>query len=316
MSGFLLTGAIARFINQEWIFGSVHVYEPSLPALLIAGALVGFGTQMGNGCTSGHGLCGLPRFSLRSLVAVCGFFGTAALTASVTRLALPQSLFDPYITPGAPTTGLPDPAASTFLYTAGSSSWFAFDSLALTWVSLGVAILLMAYAVIAQHLSMAEEGSVAEVLASFGCAVLFGIGLCLSGMTDPHRVSSFLDWNPPHGWNPQLLFVLGCGVGINLLTFYYIQQQACPLLNEKFTIPTKKTVTWRLVAGAVLFGVGWGMVGICPGPGIVALGSGRVHFGIWLGAVALGIWAHFLFDKWTPEAPEVASIPVAEPPQN
>ena len=108
---------------------------------------------------------------------------------------------------------------------------------------------------------------------------IFGIGLGLSQMIDRDRVLGFLDITGD--WDPTLLFVLGGAVGVTVISFRFILQRPHPLLAPKFYLPTAKTVDWPLVSGAAIFGIGWGIAGYCPGPGLVAL--------------VLGIWNPVLF---------------------
>jgi hypothetical protein len=136
-----------------------------------------------------------------------------------------------------------------------------------------------------------------EVLVSFCSALIFGTGLCFAGMTDPHRVASFLDFNPAHGWNPQLMLVLGAGVAVNLVAFRFILARQAPVLCSAFSVPNRTDITARLLMGGSFFGVGWGMCGICPGPGMVAIGSGRVGFPIFMCACIIGMYAYVLMEK-------------------
>lgn len=102
---------------------------------------------------------------------------------------------------------------------------------------------------------------------------LFGGGLIISGMTDPARVVGFLD--PLHGWDPSLAFVMGGAVLVNLVAFRWIRgHRKDPWFDTKFHLPTRKDIDRQLLAGAALFGVGWGLGGLCPGPGLVSAASG------------------------------------------
>ncbi|NEO25447.1 MAG: YeeE/YedE family protein [Kamptonema sp. SIO4C4] len=99
--------------------------------------------------------------------------------------------------------------------------------------------------------------------------ILFGFGLGLSQMIDRDRVLGFLDLAGT--WDPTLLFVLGGAVGVTVITFRFIIGRPRPLWGDKFYLPIKKDIDPRLVIGAAIFGIGWGISGYCPGPGLTAL---------------------------------------------
>lgn len=109
--------------------------------------------------------------------------------------------------------------------------------------------------------------------------LLFGLGLSISQMVDPARVLGFLDIAGT--WDPTLLFVLGGAVGVTIISFRFILQQPAPIFASKFSLPTKTDIDRPLIAGAALFGIGWGIAGYCPGPGTTAL--------------VLGAWNPILF---------------------
>jgi uncharacterized membrane protein YedE/YeeE len=109
--------------------------------------------------------------------------------------------------------------------------------------------------------------------------LIFGLGLGLSQMIDRDRVLGFLDVTGV--WDPTLLFVLGGAVAVTVIAFRFVLRRPHPLWAETFHLPTKKEIDRPLIVGAALFGVGWGLAGYCPGPGITALG--------------LGIWNPVLF---------------------
>ena len=99
--------------------------------------------------------------------------------------------------------------------------------------------------------------------------ILFGLGLTLSGMSDPAKVLGFL--NIAGDWIPDLIFVMGGAVVVTLIFTPLVEKRARPLLADSFSLPTTQTLDKRLVSGAVLFGVGWGLSGYCPGPAVVSL---------------------------------------------
>jgi uncharacterized membrane protein YedE/YeeE len=127
-----------------------------------------------------------------------------------------------------------------------------------------------------------------SVIALFS-GLLFGLGLGLSQMIDRDRVLGFLDVTGE--WDPTLLFVLGGAVTVTLISFRYILRQPHPLLTRKFYLPSKKTIDLPLILGAAIFGIGWGIAGYCPGPGITALVLGIFNPVCFLVAMLLGSWS-------------------------
>jgi hypothetical protein len=216
------------------------------------------------------------------------------------------------------------------MFVVGSSSWYATTLSWWPWLILAVAVALFLaalgtatnYSPEAQPLQAKEAVSGSaddsvevaiqpappatiintkhDVVISLFFGMLFGTGLCFSGMADLHRVSEFLDLNPAHGWDPQLMLVLGAGVTLNFIAFRFVLAQPAPLMAEKFGVPTDTTITARLVLGGCIFGCGWGMCGICPGPLLVGLACGRVIFPIFTAAMLVGIYAFVLADKYLP----------------
>ena len=103
--------------------------------------------------------------------------------------------------------------------------------------------------------------------------LLFGIGLLLSGMTDPSKVLGFLDLAGL--WNPSLAFVMGGAIGAGFIAFAIAQKRQSSVLGNAIELPKNTKITKRLLIGSVLFGVGWGLAGFCPGPAIVSLAMGQ-----------------------------------------
>ena len=99
--------------------------------------------------------------------------------------------------------------------------------------------------------------------------LLFGFGLSLSQMIDRDRVLGFLDVS--EDWDPTLLFVLGGAVTVTVIAFRFVLRLPRPIFNSKFYLPTRKDIDLPLILGTAIFGIGWGIAGYCPGPGITAL---------------------------------------------
>ncbi|GGD69874.1 DUF6691 family protein [Croceicoccus mobilis] len=108
-----------------------------------------------------------------------------------------------------------------------------------------------------------------KVATSLVAGTLFGSGLALGGMTNPARVRGFLDLFGD--WDPTLAFVMGGAVLVMAIAWRFQPRMIAPLFEDKFYIPTRKDLTTPLVFGSALFGIGWGVAGLCPGPGIAAL---------------------------------------------
>ena len=100
--------------------------------------------------------------------------------------------------------------------------------------------------------------------------MIFGVGLAVSGMTDTAKVLGFLDVFV--NWVPDLAFVMGGAVCVTLVAFRFVLRRERPLLSPSFSLSTSKVIDGRLLIGAAIFGIGWGIYGYCPGPAISALG--------------------------------------------
>ncbi|MDP1630591.1 MAG: YeeE/YedE family protein [Caulobacter sp.] len=116
---------------------------------------------------------------------------------------------------------------------------------------------------------------------------LFGLGLLISGMLDPDKVLGFLDI--AGDWNPQLAFVMGGAIAAATPFFVIARRRERTLLGDPLVLPERLTLDWRLVAGAAIFGVGWGLSGLCPGPAVVLLGFAGPPAWIFGAAVIAGL---------------------------
>jgi len=106
-------------------------------------------------------------------------------------------------------------------------------------------------------------------IASLICGVLFGLGLAISGMINPAKVIGFLDITG--AWDPSLAFVMGGAVLVTATAFRFILKRPNPVLADTFQLPTRRDFDKHLIAGAAIFGAGWGLAGLCPGPAIASL---------------------------------------------
>ncbi len=125
-----------------------------------------------------------------------------------------------------------------------------------------------------------------KYIISFVCGLLFSLGLTISGMTLPHKVIGFL--NVFGAWDITLLFVMAGAILVYSISFIIIKKGEKPLLDSKFHLPIAQKIDKKLFIGAVLFGVGWGLVGLCPGPAITSLSSGSPQILYFVGAMIIG----------------------------
>mmetsp|Transcript_8473 Transcript_8473/g.22451 ORF Transcript_8473/g.22451 Transcript_8473/m.22451 type:complete len:374 (-) Transcript_8473:167-1288(-) len=248
-------GMIASAAMTSALYGGAEhmTFSAELLTRLGVGAFfVGVGASMQKGCTSGHGLTGLARLSLRSWVAVPLFMLAGILTATLSKSA---SAFPP------------NPVVE-----AGLAGWHAAVI-----ACASIATLLAILAGLSSCRQWEEQTTaVLSVLGELVIGLSFGSGLVISGMSRPSKVAAFLDIGSG-AWDLSLAFVMG---GALLVTFPYFQSlerlkaQEKPLLASTFDIPAKGgAVDHQLLMGAVLFGMGWGTCGMCPGPIWVNVGS-------------------------------------------
>jgi len=325
VAGMLLAGGVVTAA-----FPADAVFGPPLAlhwvASLVGGVAVGLGTRLGSGCTSGHGVCGLPRGSPRSLAAVCVFMGAGVLAAGLSRA--------PFARAGA--------------YPGGDGAGGALVGRFYVLPMIGALLAAAALQRLRRAPPPAPAGAAAAAVAPapadaaaepaarappapppppppglaarlagqayvFAVGLLFGLALALSGMADPLKVLRFLDFAGDDGWDPQLGFVMAAAVCVNLPASQLLARRhgaaAPPLfapvaagggggkhpptfakLLPLWTAADNMRFDGPLLCGAALFGLGWGLVGVCPGPGIVAFASGTSgHFSIVAAGAVLGM---------------------------
>ena len=124
---------------------------------------------------------------------------------------------------------------------------------------------------------------------------IFALGLGISGMTQPQKVIGFL--NLFGAWDASLIFVMCGAIGVHFVTYKIIRKRTSPLFASEFQVPTKRDITPALVLGSILFGVGWGLAGFCPGPAITALASFEVRPLLFVGSLFVGMLAFKMLDK-------------------
>jgi hypothetical protein len=264
---------------------------------------------MGNGCTSGHGICGNSRLAVRSAAATATFMATAMATATLT---------------GAMTsTGLASSASSSspVPYSPISAAALQQGLLLLGASTAGlVALYYAAHSLLLAAGGQQEGGSrlrqALDLVSEGATGLVFGLGLAFSGMARPSKVLGFLSLGAFDGlgafvplarWDPSLPFVMGGALLLTLPAFQLIAHGKLlprPLLGGSFGCPASSSVDRRLVGGAALFGVGWGIGGICPGPALVAVAAGQPQ----ILAFVLAMLAGMAAEKAVAEGPSFASM--------
>ncbi|KAJ5659343.1 hypothetical protein N7507_005794 [Penicillium longicatenatum] len=228
----------------------------SVAATFGVGVLLGWGTKNGRGCTSGHMLCGLSRLSPRSLIATALFFTTALITANfIGGSGIPSCEMGPCYTP---------------IYPSAAELAFMSGTLILSSIT--------NFFVVPKVFTRSEES---RTLFSYLAGLEFGLGLLISGMADSAKVLRFFAFLTDFTrFDPSLALIIVFGIGPSMVTYLSNspgqtsnkeKSQTKPTLAEKWRLPaaTAADIDWRFVAGAVAFGIAWGLRGVCPGPAIL-----------------------------------------------
>lgn len=140
-----------------------------------------------------------------------------------------------------------------------------------------------------------------QVLVALAAGLTFGLGLIISQMIDPEKVLAFLDVTGR--WDPSLAFVLAGAAAISGLGYFLATRRSAPVLAAQFEIPNRRDLDARLLLGAGLFGVGWGLVGLCPGPAIVALPLAGLNGVLFFAAMLAGMGAFTLLPAAIAQSP-------------
>ena len=125
-----------------------------------------------------------------------------------------------------------------------------------------------------------------QPLVSLVAGVVFGLGLAVAEMTNPLKVLDFLDL--AGNWDPSLAFVMGGAVLVTLVAFRFVLRRAVPLYGDRFHLPTLTQLDRKLLGGAALFGIGWGLAGYCPGPALATILSGNAETWLFVPAMLVG----------------------------
>jgi hypothetical protein len=134
-----------------------------------------------------------------------------------------------------------------------------------------------------------------SALGAFLAGLVFGLGLILSGMTDPGKVIGFLDLTG--NWDPSLAFVMGGAVLVGFLAFAIARRRTRNFLGGAMRVPDRRDIDARLVGGSAVFGIGWGLAGFCPGPALVSFGSGQDKAAVFVAAMLLGMLVYTIAER-------------------
>jgi uncharacterized membrane protein YedE/YeeE len=291
VTGLVLGGIVLKLYLYPEVFGA-GVASLSLARIATAGVLVGMGTSLGNGCTSGHGICGNARLSARSFISTITFMLFGALAASILGTAQAEG-----VAPGLVVPEMPD----EYLMSLGKSVMLAcvgfIGSVA------GVAHVFQKQGENAKDAEEAKKavdrGFWLQNFAEFGIGFLFALGLGVSGMTQPARVSSFLSILSGT-FDPSLMFVMGGALLVAMPGYQIVLRSNIlrhPLTCDAFSLPTNKEINLQLVGGSALFGAGWGLAGLCPGPSLVSLATFQGQNVAFVGSMLVGMALAKLYQR-------------------
>ena len=333
-------GSDAAFVAGLLFAGAMHTaisggvaampHEPMVPLAqaALAGFLVGVGSSLGNGCTSGHGICGNARLSPRSMAYTCVFmlFGFGAATLAGTNAALG-------IAEASALRNVAYPAAASLAHWAALAAAAVAAFAALGFLASGnrgsstartrgrgssgktgdagldpilvsesdtVGATTNAQRTfnnerstnVQRRLPSARQKKL-DVVSDFVVGAIFGAGLVVSGMIHPAKVSGFLSATSA-AWDPSLALVMGGALALCVPGFALVRKTVkSPACAADFSTPTATRIDAKLAVGGMCFGIGWGIGGICPGPAVVALASGvnPLPVAAWLASMVAGIAA-------------------------
>jgi uncharacterized protein len=134
-----------------------------------------------------------------------------------------------------------------------------------------------------------------QSISAFLAGLIFGLGLLVSGMANPHKVLSFLDL--AGAWDPSLALVMAGAIAVGLIAFRLIKGRSQSLFGEPLRLPTKTQLDSRLILGSLCFGIGWGLAGFCPGPALVAMGAGEIKAVVFVIAMLGGMAIFELIER-------------------
>lgn len=134
-----------------------------------------------------------------------------------------------------------------------------------------------------------------NILSAWLVGFLFALGLGISGMTQPLKVIGFLDLFG--SWDPSLMFVMVGAILVHLILYWAIRKRSAPVFSMRWHVPEKTKITKSLIIGSLLFGIGWGLAGYCPGPALTSLASFQSRAFLFVGSMILGMFIFKLIDR-------------------
>jgi len=242
---------------------------PSTPLVALAGLAVGCGTALGNGCTSGHGLSGLSRLSKRSLVAVPTFMAVAIVTAT-----LRNGTRGPIVPVAAA-----EPAVLALAAQIGG----------------GLAVALLPLAVLSR-----ADRTLKEAYAALWTGTCFAVGLAIGGMTRPSAVVGALS---PARFDGTLWVLFMTALAVTFSLYRLAGRLGVAEASAFSDTAAPQAVDLRLIVGAALFGTGWGLIGVCPGPHLVGLGAAPFAPGLWLLLLNVALGMRLAAPAWAALCP-------------
>lgn len=249
VAGLLLSTATTYFLYPEYLPPAAQLGSGMKT---VAGLLVGLGTKWGSGCTSGHMLCGLSLLRVRSLVATVVFCATAMLTVNYWDLA---------------------PLCKSACASPGRID------------SMGKLVATLVTGFIISKIPPGN-GRARRAVSGLKAGFLFGMGLFITGMANPAKPQGFLALFNQQKFDPSLAMIVLFAIVPNVLRWPAIIKSK-PANEEKFDLPTSTAVPPKFLLGNALFGIGWGLAGICPGPGLITSVLSVSNLG-WLAAFVAG----------------------------
>ncbi|GIL62605.1 hypothetical protein Vafri_16786 [Volvox africanus] len=274
---FLMGMALGSVALMAALPGAFEALPQTLPVwrTVLAGLFVGVGSSMGNGCTSGHGICGSARLSPRSFAYTATFMASGMLMATLTGSAAALK-----IAPLPAALAMPTVAEAQLAAVVAAGGIAAFAALAAVQRFMGEATPMPPTPQGGSSQQQLPQSRRFELASELLAGCIFALGLGLSGMSRPSKVVGFLTLGVP-SWDPSLPFVMAGAVAVAMVAYQGVmrfQMMPKPLFCPTFQIPTSSVIDTKLLAGGVIFGAGWGLAGICPGPALVAalMGDPRV----------------------------------------
>jgi uncharacterized membrane protein YedE/YeeE len=271
----LTTRVYVTMIDKDALKDERLGYSPLLPIVsplgfVLGGFCVGFGTRIGNGCTTGHGICGLARLSTRSLAAVLAFMSTGILSATGCSETCP---FHPYLRDSYDSVAKHLPTEMTITTGTVIASLAAGAALP--------GFLRKAPRNATKTEQVEHENNKRKIIPAAVSASFFSLGLVISKMTRASKIYGFLNVKglKDGTWDPTLACVMGGGLVVSFISYQFVKgfnafknskALECPLSQKPdcghFNVPTNRVIDNKLIVGEAIFGLGWGMAGLCPGP--------------------------------------------------